>query len=890
VKIFKRILIGLALFLAIFLLVAFITIRVAFPPEKIAAIIREQGTEILGRPVGLKSVNIRVFPGIRVSANEVELANAPGFSKEPAVRLERLDLSVNLWSLLKFSPVIHEVRLVKPDILFEVDSAGNNNLEGLGAQDSVPDDTAAITLPANVALESFVLENGRVRYRDVAAGQEITLGRIDQQASLTADRTLSDVRSKGSLEIAEISVKDSALGLRKGGVRITVAHDLRLDLPGDSVSLTSVRLSFQDVKATLTGRVRGLTSDAQDLDLKFSAPSVSLASLFQEVPPELNPEIRKLSVAGTASLEARVQGVLDSVNLPRIVADVTVRDGAFGHQDVPQGVEKFTMDLKVRGDTATLDSLTFATGPNPVRMTVLLTSILDSIPRLERFALDGRFDLGNLTGLARAMGFLDNSILVSGIQTVAVKASGPLNPARPEALTVSGDARSIGVKVRMEGIPPVTVDGSTRFDNAKIHQQLKARIGNSDAAVNAVVTGWLAFVLAPDTGLAPRPHVRADVRSNLLDLDELMGVQTTAEDTSAPLTEWPEFPPVDVDATVSLARTKLMNLEMTAFTLKTALRARTVAADLKGTLYSGGFTSHVALTRRSAQDMGVGFKLNVARVEANDFISRLNDHVPLKNKLLKSLAGTDNSVFGKFNLDMNITTSGLPAQFAERASGPAVFSISDGKLVGIEWTKSLSGALAKAHSSLGFQEFNFSALKGDLLLDKGKVQVRDFSFDGSRAGSARAQGFIGLDNALNLTLTHTLPPEASKAVAGGSSAVLAQVAKVSGSKAVGGSLLPTDASGRAMLYYLVRGEVTRPSFGLDAQRMAKEGAAGAAGAAAKAALQAKLQQQQDALKAQAQAEKEKLEAATKARIEAEKKKAKEEGAKKGKKVLKDLGF
>src|SRR5690606_24615794 len=164
------------------------------------------------------------------------------------------------------------------------DAEGRNNFEGLGSQDSTPADTSALELPGNVALESFALEDGRVRYRDLAARREVTLGRIDQRASLTADRFLSDVRTQGSLEIAEISVEDPAAGIRKGGVRIAVAHDVRLDLPGDSVTLRSVELSFQDVKARLAGRVRGLNSDAPDLDLEFSAPSVSLASLFREVP------------------------------------------------------------------------------------------------------------------------------------------------------------------------------------------------------------------------------------------------------------------------------------------------------------------------------------------------------------------------------------------------------------------------------------------------------------------------------------------------------------------------------------------------------------------------------------------------------------------------------
>jgi uncharacterized protein involved in outer membrane biogenesis len=899
VKIFKRILLIALLILAVFVVTAYVTVKLAFPPEKIAAILRDQGTEILGRPVGLKKVGIRLFPKIRVSAEGVELANAPGFSDEPAARLERLDLSVSFWSLLKFAPVIHEVRLVEPDILFEVDSSGHNNLEGLGGSDTSETDTA-LTLPANVALEAFVIDGGRVRYRDAVSRLQVTLGRIDQKASLTADRELRDVRTEGTLEISEISIEDSALGLRKGGVKITVAHRIRADVPADSVNLESVQLAFQDVKATLAGRVHAMTSPSPDVDLRFSAPSVSLASLLKEIPEGISPEIRKFRAAGTASLDARVTGVVDSVSIPRVYADVTVKDGAFGHADVPQGVDQFGMAMRVRGDTLTLDRLGFVMGPNPVKMTAKVLSIFDSIPHVQSFVLDAKFDLANLTALAREMGLLDASMKVSGLQTLAVKASGPVDLARPERLQVTGEAQSTGVKVALTGYPPVTVNGRSEFSNQKIRSRLQTQIGKSDAAVDAEVTGYLAMVF-PERAAGRRPHVRADVRSRLVDLDELLGVMPASEDTSAPMTEYPEWPPVDADVTVALARTRLMGLEMTAFSLKTALRQASADVNLGGTLYGGGFTSSVRAVPKTAKDMGVALKLKVNKVEANDFISRLNDHVPLKNKLLKALAGTDNSVFGQFNLDLDIVTSGLPAQFVERATGTSAFSVVEGRLVGIEWTKALSASLSKVHSSLGYSEFRFSQLKGDLALEQGKLLVRNFNFAAPRVGSALAQGVIGLDSKLNLELTQTLPAEASRLVASGSAAALDRLARATGTALPAGSLLPTDASGRALVYYKIGGEVTKPSFTLDAKRMANEGAAGAA----KTALQDALKQKEAEAKARLEAERAKLEGAArervnaeKARLEAErqraqdslKRKAEEEARKKGKKVLKDLGL
>ncbi|HEX2612175.1 MAG TPA: AsmA family protein [Fibrobacteria bacterium] len=888
-KLLKRILLIAIPLLAILAVAGYFAVRAAFPPEKIAAIVREEGTKALGREVKVGSVGITLFPRLGLRVRDVSLANDTGFSNEPALALKSLDLSVGWLSLLTFSPRIHQIRLVEPDILYEVAADGRDNLASLGGpKDSTKADTALPELPASVALESFAIENGRVRYHDLKAGTSVTLGRIDQSASLSLDKKLTDIRTAGELTISEISVSDKASGLRKGGVKITVSHDLRVDLPGDSLRINRVDIGFQDIKAHVEGSLKAFTSPLPVADIRVSAPAISLASLFAEVPKEISPELARLKVAGTASFEARVKGVLDTnsrIAIRAVSADISVRDGSFGHGDVPQGVEGFRMNLAVRGDSVRLDTLSFRSGPNPFGVSFLVTGALDSIPYLRSLKVGGELDYGNLTALAHKMEVLDPKIRVSGRQTFRLAASGPLDATHPERLVVNGRSELIGISVQVPDLPAMKARGIATFTNENIRQQLTVNLGKSDLAVDATVRDYLALLM-PESSGGRRAHAAVDVRSSVMDLDELLPKSgSDAPDTSAPLKRYPDWPPLDADVTVTLARTRLMNLDMTGFSLKSVVRAKSAVTDLKGSLYTGGFSSSLAITPKDTTDWGVGFKLKVDKVEANDFISRLNDRIPLKNKLLRSLTGTDSAIFGKFNLNLDLNTRGLPDAFANNLSGPILFSITDGRLVGVEWTKSLSSALAKVHSSLGYEQLSFSELKGDLLAQDGKLLVRDLSFDSQRAGAAKAAGAIGFDNSLNLTLTQALPPSASGFLAGAGSALLGQLQRLAPGVA-GGSLFPTDAQGRALIYYTVKGDVSSPRFALDAKRMASEGAGNAAAASAKEALRAKAEAEG---RARLEAEKKKLEEQAAAEKKKLQDKAAAEAKKKAKKVLQGLG-
>lgn len=902
-KVLKRIILAGIVLVLVLSLGAYFAIKIAFPPEKIKALLHKHGSAALNREVTVEDVSIRVFPNLKLSVREINVANAPGFSADPCIKLRELALSINFLSLLKFSPVVNEIKLVEPEILYEVSKKGRNNLEGIGkAADTavVEADTGkAIESPAAVALKSFVIENGRVRYRDLQSGREIILGKINQIVSLDLDQRLENVTTKGKLEISEIKVSDSASGLRTGSIKIALRHDINLNLPAERVQVRSLELGFQDIRAEIKGEATKFMSKPLALDFSLSAPHIRLASVLKEVPASLSPDIPKLSVKGEASLEARVKGVLDTGKLPDINAHFTIQDGGVSHKDLPAGIANMNMDMNLEGDSLKLGRFAFDLGGNPVVMDAMLSSLRAPVPLLRDFNLDAVLDLGKLVPLLQKLAMVDKELKAEGIIQAKVNASGPLDPKAPQNLKAAGNVELRKVAASGKPLPaPLKLNGLVKIDNDKITENLDVNIGQSDLSVNGTVTNYLAMAM-PEAAKGQTTKAKLSIQSAFLNLDELMvpGGEKKEEVAGPPMTAWPALPNVEADISVKLAKTQLMNLAMTDFSSASTLVKGVLTTNMKGGLYSGGFSTALKADLRDTTNALVGLKLDVNKVEANDFISRLNDRLPGTTRLMKTLSRADSTIFGKFNLNMDVKTHGLPQTMADNLTGKIAFALLDGKLVETGLVKGLSDALSKVHKSLAFRELTFSNFKTDLEAANGKLLVKDCSISESVVGAIMAQGSIGFDNTLDLTLENHLNPKMSAVVAGAGSALTSQLAKLTQVPGLAGaSLVPTDKQGRAILYFLVGGSLSKPGFSLDSKRMASEGTSGA-----KNALNDAMQKKKDELKAQAEAERAKLEGAARARADEEKKKleqaageqkkkASEEAKKQGKKVLKGIGL
>jgi hypothetical protein len=934
-KVLKKLVIGVVIFIAVLWIGLYVAVKIVLPPEKIKALAHEHGSKALGRDVYVGDASIAVFPTIKVSVNDVTLANAEGFSAEPMFQLKQLALAVDFMSIVRMSPVIKEIRLVEPSILYEVDKQGKNNLEGLGKADTAektepekkePEKKEPLKkLPAPLHLKSFVIENARATYRDLKAGQEVSLEAINQKASVEVAPTQDRIKTAGELTIASISVSDQKMGLRKGGVRISFTHDLEVDLAAQTVTINGLKLGIQDILIQVLGTVKDFQTVAPGIELKISSNEIKMASLLKEVPLDLSPDIPKLRAQGFAKLTASVSGTFDKAGLPKLNANLTLFGLGFGHADLPTEVKEMNGLIQITANSVEIKDFGFMLGENPVSVAMLITDLL-KVPYLKQLNIDAKLDLGKLMALAGKFTKLPEGFSLTGFVESKIQASGLLDPKNPMGLKAGGNVvlRDI-VLVSKPLTEKVQINGEMNLNNEKIVQRVAVKLGNSDMNVVMNITDYLAMAL-PKLAQGKKTRVNAEVTSGVIDLDQLLSnlgsgekkkpeKSEKPEKPSAPLTAYPKLPDLEVNLNVKLKKTKLLDLEMTDYVQVTSVKDGMVKSTLGGKLCSGSFSQKMDVDLRDAGNAKVGMVLNVNNVEANEFISRINDKLPgVKNGLVKKLLETDNTVYGKYSMDMDVKTNGLPDDFANNLAGKIYVKIQDGKLVGVKILEGLNKSIdaiqdkVKIGKRINLGEFTFKKFDMTLEVRDGQLIVKDCQIDQSPVGDLSALGTVGFDTKLNLTLENHMSKQFSDPILGAQKKVQGTVSgaagKVAGKlgEAAGGmiSLVPQDKNGNAVAYFAIGGTLTDPSFTVDFKRMQQE-ASGDAKAKAqaeidnlKAQAEAKVKAELDAKKKAAEEAINKQKAEAEAKVKAQTERIKQETTNKakeeGKKALRKFGF
>ncbi len=166
-------------------------------PNRFKPRIAEAALAATGRELALRgpiTIALSLTPTLR--ADDVGLANPPGFSRPELATLGRAEAQLALWPLLQGRIEIIRLVLVHPDVMLETDAAGNGNWHLSPAavrQASAPGATpaAARTVPSgNVprfAVGSVRIEGGRVTLRDGRRGVSHVAEIATLEASEMAD-------------------------------------------------------------------------------------------------------------------------------------------------------------------------------------------------------------------------------------------------------------------------------------------------------------------------------------------------------------------------------------------------------------------------------------------------------------------------------------------------------------------------------------------------------------------------------------------------------------------------------------------------------------------------------------------------------------------------------
>jgi len=344
--------------------------------------VAKQASKALNREVAIDGdLKVKLGDPIHIHVEGLRVANTEWSDEKNMAELKVLDAKLRLWPLLRGDYEFPEIRLTSPKLVLEKNNEGEPNWNFGGpdprkeaAKETVkPEDRGDIPI-----IESLVVEDGRVRYRDPTAKIDIdsgintaTGGNGEEQVKLDgkgnfAGKPFTLLAEGGSLQYLRDDPKpyplkvETAVGKTKGKIEGSIAEpvklegvDLSVELSGDDLSDVFPILGIPTPKTrpySLTGhlgregdvwRFDGMKGKVGESDLS-GAVAVDLGGERPKIIGDLNSKkLAAVDMAGFVGASPEGKGDYPTKGKDRILPATPVPLEKLRNAD---------MDVKFRGE------------------------------------------------------------------------------------------------------------------------------------------------------------------------------------------------------------------------------------------------------------------------------------------------------------------------------------------------------------------------------------------------------------------------------------------------------------------------------------------------------------------------------------------------------------
>lgn len=554
------------------LLVLLLVLPIAFK-GKIKDVVVREGNKMLNAQFDIGSVNIsliRNFPKATISVNDFALWGIGDFAQDTLASVDRLSLTVNLGSIFSGSGFeVSQVSVNGAGIKAVVLEDGRPNwdiMKSSGEAEETADDDGESS-DFNIQLRKLTIDRVNVVYDDRQGGMYAALNDI----SVTASGDLGAARTT-----LKIKTGVEALTFRSGGVpllskvKVGLQANIDADLEQMQFTFSDNSIALNAIRASVEGMFGMPDEGVYDMDVRLNTEKIGFKDILSLIPAIYAKEFASLQASGDVVLTAWAKGRMAGDNLPAFEASLQVTDGQFRYPALPKSVDNIRVAASAKnpgghadGTTVAVQPLQFSLAGNPFTVGLNLSTPVSD----PAFAVTakGKIDLG----MVKEVYPLEDMEL-NGVFTADLDLKGRMSYIEKELydqFQASGTLQVNDMRVEIKDMPDVTIARSLFTFTPKYLQlsETTVGIGRSDITADSRLENYMAFALKGETIKGT-----LNVRSSLLDLNELMGEGETTEETlSAPATEEEsamaafEVPKnIDFDMNVALAKVYFDNLQL----------------------------------------------------------------------------------------------------------------------------------------------------------------------------------------------------------------------------------------------------------------------------------------------------------------------------------------
>lgn len=509
---------------------------------KIEQIVKREANAMLTAELNFERLSIsllRHFPNASVDLKGLTLIGTEPFAGDTIVEAKRISVVVDLASLLGDGGLtVRKIVLAAPAVHAHKLADGRVNWDVMKPSDEAPAVADSADEPSSfrLSVRDFRLTDAAIRYEDDSTGMRFSTG----PASL---------RLRGDMSAAEtdlaLRLTAERMRLVSGGVPLLSDAEAQFDA-SIAADLAQKRFTFSDnrlrlnaVELTLDGWVE-LADEAVKMDLRAGSERVQFKDVLSLLPAFYTRDFRNLSAGGELSLGVWARGEMRGAQLPAFELKAEVRDGSFQYSSLPKAVTGINIAARVSNPGGTMDRTEVDLSKFTLRMAgnslsaALYATNLASDP-VFRGSAGGRVDLGAVKEVYP----LEKGTKLGGQITADVKLSGRMSDVeknRYDRLGAAGTFVVEGLTLTLPSLPEVHIRraAATITPEAMTLGDFGATVGRSDLSANGQLTGYLGYLLRGD-----RLSGRLYVKSELLDLNEIMDTLPSSEETAEAEAETP---------------------------------------------------------------------------------------------------------------------------------------------------------------------------------------------------------------------------------------------------------------------------------------------------------------------------------------------------------------
>ena len=649
-----------------FLLLLILIIAAPFLFKKqIVQLVKDTANEQLNAKVDFGEFNlilISSFPDFTLSINDVSIANVGVFEGDTLLSAKNLTIGLNLMSVIKGEQYkINTISIDHPRIHVYVLKNGKANWDVTKPSADTTKAPEAAATPFKMTLKKFEIINGYILYDDASLGVKTEL--VNMNHTLSGDFTSDNFVLQTLTEIENFSVTYGGVTyLNK--VKTKVKADLDANMPNFKFTFKDNEFSLNELTLGLDGSFAMPQKD-MDMDLKFKTNQTEFKNILSLIPGVYTADFKDVKTAGLLSLHGFAKGIYNpstssgQAQMPAFGLVLLVKDAMFQYPSLPKSVTDIQMDLMIDNKTGQPDAtvidlnkfhMEMAGNPVDARMHVStpvsdanikaivkakinLASVKDIIP------LGKGDDLNGLIAADIKMAGRMSAIEKKQYEKFEAQGTLSVSDMNYSSKTLNFPAK---IKSLMLNFTPQVVELT----------QFEAKLGKSDIELNGKIENFLQYALKNELLKG-----EFNLRSSLLDINELMATDTTAAkqkatDTAAASMSAVEVPSnLDVILNATIGTMLYDNLNITAISGSVKIKDSKLTMDqlkmdlkdLEGTMMLTGIYNTQNKRRPS-----VDFDVDIANFDITKTFKTFNS--------VQKLAPIGKYAKGKFGTKMAFKT------------------------------------------------------------------------------------------------------------------------------------------------------------------------------------------------------------------------------------------